>query len=60
MSLRMHFLMGMVANQPSGLASRTTASSDTLPGIGNGIRRLGFSADWALPIIQAGMVQGGG
>ena len=45
--------MGMVANQPSGLASRTTASSDTLPGIGNGIRRLGFSADWALPTIQA-------
>jgi hypothetical protein len=29
--------------------SRTPAPSDSLPGIGNGIRRLCFSAGWALP-----------
>jgi hypothetical protein len=33
----------------SGLASRTPASSYSPPGIGNGIRRLGFSAGWAFP-----------
>jgi len=35
------------------------ASSVTLPGIGNGIRRLGFSADLALPTIHDGMVPRG-
>jgi hypothetical protein len=56
---RMHFLMGMLAIA-SGLVSRPPASSDSLPGIGNGI---GGSASLRIGpcrAIRAGRVPGGG